>query len=250
MGQPLTFETLKRIAANDPTAQENLEDLKYMFRADIGSARNMYRIHTMDDLIDCLERHDALSEFNIEPFREIADEYGGALAAVITNYHVPKELLPAEPYNQYREIRLSHECATRLHISGGINGFQSGLNVNAPNVNAASPTTNPVNNSRPRQATFDQVPTKEKRAAIYKLIASEIGTDWRCLGRELDICQGEMDDVEIQYRDLKTRVYKLFQIFEEDDSIDPKKHVLIICEALEQCRRKDLRRKVERIMSH
>ncbi|KAI8121413.1 Death domain-containing adapter protein BG4 [Lucilia cuprina] len=246
MGQPLTFETLKRIAANDPTAQENLEDLKYMFRSDIGSARNMYRIHTMDDLIDCLERHDALSEFNIEPFREIADEYGGALAAVIMNYHVPKELLTAEPYNEYRELRLSHECATRLNISGSLNGSHSGLNVNEPNVNAS-----PVNNNKSQQATFvAQVPTKEKRAAIYKLIASEIGTDWRCLGRELDICQGEMDNVEIQYRDLKTRVYKLFQIFEEDDSIDPKKHVLIICQALDQCRRKDLRRKVERIMSH
>ncbi|XP_065360359.1 fas-associated death domain protein [Calliphora vicina] len=245
MGQPLTFEILKSIAANDPTAQDNLEDLKHMFRRDIGSARNMYRIHTMDDLIDCLERHDALSEFNIEPLREIADEYGGSLAEVIMNYHVPKELLPAEPYNEYREIRLSHECATRLNINAACNGFNSG--ISSTNYAPAPP---PTVNKNKQEAVYAQVLTKEKRAAVYKLVAGDIGTDWRCLGRELEVRQGEMDNIEIQYRDLKTRVYKLFQSFEEDDSIDPKDHLRLICRALDNCRRKDLHRKVDAIMSH
>lgn len=241
MVQPLTYEALKNIAITDPTVQDNLEDLKYMFRSEIGSARNMYRIHTIADLFDCLERHDALSEYKIEPLREIADEFSGSLGEVIIFYKVPMELRAAQPYNEYREIRLAHECATRLNIGGNTNSSGSGLNVNCSQTLINGNKTEPV---------FAQLLTNEKRAAIYKLIAGEIGTAWRWLGRELDIGQGAMDNIEMQYQDLNTRVYKLFQAFEKNEANDPEKHLLIICRALDECRRKDLRRKIERIMSH
>lgn len=242
MGQPITFESLKNIASNDPLIQDNLEDLKNMFQQYIGSTRNMYRIRSVADFIDCLERHDALSEYNIEILREIADEFGGKLAEVVTNYNVPRL---TEPQNEYRAFRMSYECETRLHISGALhNGYSSGTQLNG---NVAAALRVPNGNSQP---IFAQVLIPEKFAAIQKLIANDIGTDWRCFGRELEVCQGDLDNIEINYRDLKTRVYKLFQVFEENDTIDPTQHLMKICEALDECRRKDLRRKVQKIMSH
>lgn len=246
MCQLLSYEGLKKIAANDATAQENLEDIKFQFRKEIGSDRNMYRIKTMADLIDCLERHDALSEFNVEPLREIADEYGGSLEEAVSCYQAPKEISKTHPANEYRQIRLAHEAQIRTNISGIRNDsyFINGSNTN----NYISPVAKTVPAQQPPLA---QPLSSEKRSAIYKLIAQNIGTFWRSFGRELNMSQGDMDEIEIQFpRDLKSRVYKLFQVFEEDDSVDPKEHLLLICRALDECRRKDLRRKIESIMSH
>ena len=242
MCQQFSYERLKKIAADDVTVQENLEDIKFQFRNEIGSARNMYRIRTMADLIDCLERHDALSAFNIEPFREIADEYGGSLEKAIACYQAPKDISRTNPINEYREVRLAHESRMRPNLNG----------VNGSGLRSQTNYTAPVSNSLPvQQPLFTQSLSSEKRSAIYKLIAQNIGTFWRSFGRELNMSQGDMDEIEIQYpRDLKSRVYKLFQVFEEDESIDPKDHLLLICRALDDCRRKDLRRKIESIMSH
>ncbi|KAM7357692.1 fas-associated death domain protein [Cochliomyia hominivorax] len=238
MGQPINFDTLKCIVANDQTVQDNLENLKSLFRSDISSVRNMMRIRTVADLLDCLERHDSLSPYNIEPLREVADLCGGALEDLVASYYVPNT---PELHNEYHELRISYEMESRLQLSGLVNGITNNGGVEA-NINQG--------NSTRREPVFAHVLSDDKNAAIQKLIASDIGTDWRCFGRELEVCQGDLDNIEINYRDLKTRVFKLFQVFEENDAIDPKKHLHIIMKALEECRRKDLCRKIQKILSH
>ncbi|XP_075164235.1 fas-associated death domain protein [Haematobia irritans] len=241
----MSYDILKRIALNDKNAQDNLEDLKSLFRNDIGSSRNMSRIKNIEDLIDCLERHDILSEYNIDPLRVVADQYGcDELEEAVSAYHTPNDLTPfLEPYNQYKEKRLADEVRTHLNINDGRRYVENAANDRCDNARLQNPPK--VSSSTP------QVLTEKKRSAIYKLIAENIGKFWRAFGRELEITQGQLDAAEMEYsRDLVSRVHKLLHIFEEDESHDPKQHVLIICRALEECRRKDLRRKVENIMSH
>ncbi|XP_013114910.1 fas-associated death domain protein [Stomoxys calcitrans] len=246
-----SYDLVKDIALKDKNAHDNLEDLKSLLRDEIGSARNMCRIKNMEDLIDCLERHDALSEFNIEPLREIADQFGNEeLEEAVSGYTSPKDTRSYnEPYNQYREQRLADEVRTHLNISGGQREVGSGAGERC--ANSSFRRQDPPGAPSAVTTPYPQALTDKKRAAIYKSIAENIGKFWRAFGRELEISQGQLDGVEMEYpRDLVSRVHKLLNIFEEDESHDPNQHVLILCRALEECRRKDLRRKVENIMSH
>lgn len=241
MTQHWSYDILKHIALNDKNAQDNLEDLKCLLRDAIGSTRNMDRIKTVDDLLDCLERHDALSEYNIEPLREIADQCEILeLEEAVSGYVAPRESV--EPYNQYHEQRLADAVRVHLNVNAGGGQFieSNGWQQQPPAAPAAQSTS-----------LYPEQLTDKKRAAIYKVIAENIGKFWRAFGRELEISQGQLDGIEDEFpRNLASRVHKLLQVFEEDESQDPRQHVLILCRALEDCRRKDLRRKVESIMSH
>lgn len=253
MPQHWSYDILKHIAINDKDAQDNLEDLKSILLEDIGSTRNMCRIKDMKDLIDCLERHDALSENNIEPLREIADQFGNKeLEEAICNYFAPKDSSGfTEPYNQYKELRLADEVRSHLSINGDSQHAEVRGRMSNDNVRFQSGQSQTLPPPLPTPTIYPQELTDRKRAAIHKLIANEIGKFWRALGRELQLSQGQLDALEMDYpRDLVSRVYKLLQVFEEDECHDSKQNVLVLCRALEDCRRKDLRRKVEDIMSH
>ncbi|XP_061395144.1 fas-associated death domain protein [Musca vetustissima] len=266
MAQHWSYDILKHIAINDKNAQDNLEDLKSILQEDIGSARNMCRIKNMADLIDCLERHDALSEYNIEPLREIADQFENKeLEEAVANYFPPKDSVAyTEPYNQYKEQRLADEVQNRLNINDETQATSRQV-YNGQQWQNPSPGRPPIPNgfgqgqqwpnpppSRPpAPSVYPQELTDKKRAAIHKLVANDIGKFWRALGRALELSQGQMDAIEMEYpRDLVSRVHKMLQVFEEDECHDPRQNVLLLCRALESCRRKDLRRKVEDIMSH
>ncbi|XP_073837810.1 fas-associated death domain protein [Musca autumnalis] len=246
-----TYDILKHIAINDKDAQENLEDLKSILQDDIGSARKMSRIKDISDLIDCLERHDALSEYNIEPLREIADQFkNNELEEAVSNYFLPDSMTYKEPYNQYKEQRLADDVRSHLNINGGSQSIGGTINGNFGFHGEQRRPNNPPP-PPPPPSVYPQELTERKRAAIHKLIAQDIGKFWRALGRELELSQGQLDSVEMEFpRDLVSRVHKLLQMFEEDECHDPRQNVLLLCRALENCRRKDLRRKVEDIMSH
>ncbi|KAI9587992.1 fas-associated death domain protein [Glossina fuscipes] len=233
-----SYELLKSITVSDQLVQLKLEEIKYMFRNEIRSNRNMDRIKTVKDLIDYLERNDSLSEWNIEPLREIADHCGGNLERAIVDYISPRDTLTGR--NIYREQRLSEEFRNKLEINNG-NLEQTGQ----------AAATNCHDKLIKCYTQHDASSFEKKRTAIFKLITSNIGHSWRSLGRELDIPQGTMDAIEVQYpRDLNCRVQEMLKTFEEDVVHDPNRRALQLCRALEACRRKDLRRKVEDIMSY
>uniref|UniRef100_A0A1A9W4C5 Death domain-containing protein n=1 Tax=Glossina brevipalpis TaxID=37001 RepID=A0A1A9W4C5_9MUSC len=234
-----SYNILKNLIINNELAQLNLEDFKRIFRNDIRSNRNMDRINTVKDLIDCLERNDSLSETSIEPLREIACQCGGDLERAIGDYVAPRDT--AIGHNIYREQRLSEEFRDKLEITG------QERNGNITQTAITSEHDNFGKTSTPHDVTTYE----KKRTAVYKLISRDIGMSWRSLGRELDISQGTMDAVEVQYpHDLCSRVHKMLQVFEEDETHDPNRRILTLCRALDSCRRKELRRKVEDIMSY
>lgn len=228
----IPYNNLKRIAASEEKWLLPLEEIKQLFMHDIKSNRRLENVQNISHLIDVLERRDLLSPDNIEPLRILADHCPSKVfQGAIATYERPKQTKP-EFYNIYQEERLA-ENIQPLKLS----------------ESAKTSTTTPT--SAP-QACAPFVPLSDaKRLAIHKLLSRELGKFWRGFGRELEIGEGTMDELEIRFpRDLSSRIVSLLHLFEEDECHDPKHNVLLICRALDGCQRKDLRRKVENIMSH
>lgn len=160
----------------------------------------------------------------------------------------------SEGTNQYHNIHMSNELSNKLSINGKSLPAEQGSityeNIQrSASLGTASSTTpsTGLNNSN----VYPYVLTQNKRAVIYKMLSQHLGTHWRMFGRELRLHEGTMDEIELQYpRDLTTRVYKVLKLFEEDDCNDPKLHLRMIKDALERSRRKDLRRKIDDILSY
>ncbi|KAH8284374.1 hypothetical protein KR018_010659 [Drosophila ironensis] len=230
-GTHWTYDILKKLAME---GNANVDDLKQMFSKEIGSQRRFDRIQSVEELIDCLERSDELSEDNVEPLRRMeASVKQQSFTDALGAYTPPEQ--SDNPGNLYQEIRLAEELRQQLRL---------GAPVTAAAPEAPAPVT-PQNHPAP--ATF----TEKKRAAIFKKLSEELGRFWRRLGRAAGIGEGAMDEIEQRYpHDLKSQILKLLQMIEEDECHDPKHFLIRLCRALGESGRKDLRHKVEQIMSY
>jgi len=220
------YDVLKQMVI-EGAYNEDLDELKEIFASEIGSTRKSDRINTVEELLDCLERSDEVSEEKVEPLRFFGKD-NVQLQEAVSIY--PKVEHPKVNVNQYQEQRLAEELQQQLHISQ--------QHIPQP----VAPQQNYVT-----VAQFTDV----KRAAVFKKISQELGRSWRDLGRKLGIGEGAMDEIEARFpQDLKSRILRLLQIFEEDECNDPRQLLLQLCRGLSDCGRKDLRRRVEQIMSH
>lgn len=220
------YDLLKKMAIEGVTSND-LHYLKKTFVNEIGSPRKLDRINTIEDLIDCLERGDRISEENVEPLRNLGMNNMQLQVAVDNYQRVERRAV----INCYQEQRVAEE-------------LQMQLNINPHRV------VQPAAAAPQNYVTVAQL-TDEKRAAVFKKISEQLGRSWRDLGRKLSISEGAMDEIEMRYpQDLKSRILRLLQIFEEDECNDPRQLLLQLCRGLSECGRKDLRRRVEQIMSH
>lgn len=218
-----SYDMLKQLIIEEAN-DEDLDDLKDVFSSEIGSIRKSDRIKTIADLLDCLERHDEINEENIEPLQAFGKR-NPMVQEALNRYQ--KVEISRPPVNFYQEQRLAEELHQKLHIK-----------------------PQPVAPMQQNYVTVAQF-TDEKRTAIYNRLSRELGRSWRDLGRKLRISEGVMDDIETQFpSDLKSRILRLLQLFEEDECNDPRQLLLQLCQGLTGCGRNDLRRKVEQIMSH
>ncbi|KAL7733766.1 hypothetical protein ACLKA6_011492 [Drosophila palustris] len=221
------YDVLKQMAI-EGASNDDLDDLKELFSIEIGSTRKSDRINTIEELIDCLERSDQISEENVDRLRSLGMQ-NVQLQEALSVYQKAENSRGF--FNQYQEQRLAEELQQQLHIS---------------------PQRIPPQPVAPQQNYVTVAPfTDEKRAAVFKKISQELGRSWRDLGRKLGIGEGAMDEIEARFpQDLKSRILRLLQIFEEDECNDPRQLLLQLCRGLSDCGRKDLRRRVEQIMSH
>lgn len=230
MGEHWGYDMLKQMAlegAND----EDVDELKELFASEIGSIRKRDRINSISELIDCLERSDVINEENVKPLGALGKR-NAKLHEALDTYKKVEVFRP--PVNFYQEQRLAEEVQQQLHIS----------------PRRAAPAAQPVAPLQQNYVTVAQL-TDEKRTAIYTRLSKELGRSWRELGRKLRISEGSMDDIEAHFpNDLKSRILRLLQLFEEDECNDPRQLLLQLCQGLAGCGRNDLRRKVEQIMSH
>lgn len=87
----------------------------------------------------------------------------------------------------------------------------------------------------------------ENRLQIYGLIAAEIGKKWREFGRELNVSEGQLDAIDAKHREsMVDKVHATFNKFEEKTK--PRNRYHAILKALEQVRRKDLVRSVQKLV--
>ncbi|XP_030371815.1 fas-associated death domain protein [Scaptodrosophila lebanonensis] len=231
------YDMLKALALTETVTSSDLDELKIYFEREIGSTRKMDLITTVEQLIDCLERNDNISEQNVEPFRKFASLSDNAkFSEAVENYKCTDNPI----VNQYHEQRLSEELERKLRISGSLETCP-----------AISQEQRQQHRQIQQNYVIPCVLTEDKRRAIYKKLMESLGRSWRELGRHLNITEGSMDDIECRFpNDLKSRILQLMQLFEDDECNDPRHRVLLLCRALSECGRNDLRRKVENIMSH
>lgn len=235
-----TYELVKSEIKSIPISVEQLNELKDSFEDEINSIRLLSHIQNLSDLIDALERRDVINEDNIEALIKIAEIVSDyRLIDKLKNYQYLSRKQTKQTYkNEYAMHRLREEMEEHMRI--GSSYYQKPVEVNEY-IPTKSVQNNPFNTDKFSGAT---------KSYIYKLISSEIGRNWRHFGRELKIKQGELDELDLNYpRDLKTRVIKMLELFEEPDREDPKEHVMMICNALEECRRKDLSKKIQEILT-
>ncbi|KAJ9597140.1 hypothetical protein L9F63_026970 [Diploptera punctata] len=84
-------------------------------------------------------------------------------------------------------------------------------------------------------------------AAINRIVR-DIGTNWKDLARGLDIPEGIIDEIECTYAGkLREKARKCLKIFMED--ADPHRIVTILSEALDKCGRRDIKERIQEILS-
>ncbi|XP_068142337.1 fas-associated death domain protein [Drosophila tropicalis] len=219
------YDIIKKLVSED---DYDIEFVKNLLAPEIGAVRRFDQIHTKADLIACLENNDELNEENVEPLKRMTNNQ--EILSQITAYR-PTRVQHPVPVNLYQEERLAEDLQQQLRIE----------NVSPQ----AAPA--PVQQNYVTPAAF----TENKRAAVFKKISEQLGRSWRDLGRQLNISEGAMDDMEDRYpRDLKSRILYLLKMAEEDEVYDPRQFLRRLCRGLSEAGRNDIRNRVEETMSH
>lgn len=228
--QHWSYDLIKSALCQKNISPIDVENFKLIFKDDIQSTRSYANIRTLNDLLDCLERRDTLSEYKTDPLRTLSEYFADdEIDIALEKYHPPHVVSSNELPNVYAQQR-KQEQETNNALR---NEFKE-----KPTVVERKPTI---------IIEFNQ----QKRDQIYKIIARDIGRDWRFFGRELSVRAGDLDKIDEKYpKDLHSKVYEVFDMFENDPSHNPREHYNIICEALDSCRRKDIRRLVQKVMNY
>ncbi|KAH8251947.1 hypothetical protein KR038_011764, partial [Drosophila bunnanda] len=234
IGNHWSYDILKQMAKEGCA---DINELKTLFTTEIGSQRRYDCIRCVEDLIDCLERADELSEDNVTLLHRMSSNQPKLIDAL--NAYTPPGV--QERVNRYQELRLAEELRDQLRIG-------------APQVARGTGQTAAPSTAPPPPIQMSMAPaafTERKRAAVFKKISEELGRFWRRLGRAAGIGEGSMDNIEGRFpHDLKSQILRLLQLIEEDDCHDPKHFLIRLCRALGECGRNDLRKNVEQIMSY
>lgn len=83
----------------------------------------------------------------------------------------------------------------------------------------------------------------------FDLLACEIGKRWRDLGRQLNFHEADLDEFEDRHgHNLRERIYGMLQEYARQKG-DTEEMLNSICTALDQCRRVDLRKKVQQFLA-
>lgn len=84
-----------------------------------------------------------------------------------------------------------------------------------------------------------------KKQRIINTVVDNIGVFWKDLARCLDIKERVIDDLNDRYREVPQRAKHIMELYNE--MADDNTWFFDLCDALENCRRKDLVRKLKKI---
>ncbi|XP_049296611.1 fas-associated death domain protein isoform X2 [Anopheles funestus] len=212
------YLNLKLLAQNACPDREHLERCKNSVREEVHSCRKLCRVTEFDHLVLLLEQRNLLSLLKpdlIERFELALDakDVSCALKSYRNLRHRDRRTLLEK---EVEKIKL-HETNDTLMPSA-------------------------VNTKRDKYL--------QQRDKVYSLLQLEIGKSWKPFGRFLNVPPAVLEEIEDRNRqDLKTRIYEVLHWAEKqfaDDTLD--QFFVVLLKALENTRRKDLKRKIESML--
>lgn len=108
----------------------------------------------------------------------------------------------------------------------------------------------PVNAEKSKKTPqVDFTAYQASRQGIFDLLAREISRDWNALGRNLQLSAGRLYAIEERHpRDVRARVQEVLEQAEAEHGMGAG-FVRLLGEALISTRRKDLKRKLDKMLS-
>lgn len=114
--------------------------------------------------------------------------------------------------------------------------------------NVSKPET-PANPAKCKQTpNDDSIAYQACRQDIFELLTREISRDWNALGRNLQLSTASLYTIEERCRDVRARVQQILEQAEAAHGMGAE-FVRVLGEALVSTRRKDLKRKVDKMLS-
>lgn len=240
---------------------EQLNNIKAIYRDDINSVRRFENVLSTSDLIDLLERRGILSKNLLNGFVGFYEVT--KIPEPPTNLNIkPNEDVLLPPINQYGKklslkilliaLLICSACITLYYTFGSKTAEERSRQPSIyeealrEEFHQTHPEVPPPLQSTVINNPSDLSKFQDRKHKIYKTISEDIGRKWRDLGRELKVKEGQLDDLESKYNTSTSRALAIFTMFEEKS--DPRSIVVDICEALIQVRRNDLRKEVEQIL--
>ncbi|XP_058065722.1 fas-associated death domain protein [Anopheles bellator] len=219
------FLNLKLLAQNACTSPERLDLCKQLVRDDI-STRRLSRVQNMGDLLLLLEKRNLLSPTIPEPIgrwkqaldsQELSDALTEYLQIIdLQRATIRRFFLEALRRRDRRTLVEKEVEKIKLHNSNG-------------------------------STTPETVGFLQQRDDIYALLQKEIGKQWNALGRSLKLSQTELHEIEMKYQnDLKARIWAVLEHAEHEFR---EEFVENLKDALSKCRRNDLKRKLEKMLT-
>lgn len=203
------------------------------------SARQMSLIEDINGLFDTLLRLNLGSIHNLWAFTQIADFLKDQeLTELLSSVHqmiVPEQFRCSPGRNLYAFSRANKTLSTPASVVKNID------DVSPPAAPVAGPstTTSPPQTLRQKRSLF----------LTFDLLARDVGKRWRDLGRSLGYHEAELDEFEERNsRDLRARIHDMLEDFSRRHP-NTDQMIFVLCTALEQCRRVDLRKKVQQVIS-
>ncbi|KAM3962351.1 fas-associated death domain protein-like [Aphomia sociella] len=201
---------------------QTLNLIKQVFKNVINSSRKYEQITTVGQLLKVLEIRDALSENNVESLKEIAQ-------FINNNGEILRQINIYENTHRSREYRNFYD--PELAVPHNISKPKNELYGNWANGNPYHPYLHM---------------SSKKKQRICEIVIEQIGTFWRDLARNLKIRECTIEKIDKDMDTLHSKASKLLEIYE--DKADPQRWLLVLCDALERARRKDLAKSIQDIM--
>lgn len=195
---------------------ELISTLKEMFKDEINSVRRFEQINTIGKLLSVLEIRDILSEDNVECLKSI-------VLKLLNSKELIKKIIEYEDCHIHREY---------------VNYYVREQNQIDKEQSFISGSTAPLTRNI----------SERKKQRIFQTIIEEIGSFWRDLGRNLQIRECDIDNIDLQTKSVTDKASKIMNIYEYKKA-DPDRWFFVLCDALEKTRRKDLAKSIQEIMT-
>lgn len=215
-----------------PVSTQQLDELKLLFTNCL-SPRRISTITTISQLVKILHKQNVIDTFHREPLLTIKNHLNISSTQIDT---LTKDLFVdyVSKENNYGEYEI---YSKRKYFQLIIFSFTKSLKMLLA-LERIRASVNPEHDQT-QKSKFADLQFERNKQRIYKIIATEIGKKWKDFGRELGIIEGMLDGLD---GNINERVYKIFQEFE--DNCPPYERSAKINDALIECRRKDLSRKI------